>query len=446
MTAEVHHRSSKSGTNHSKHHTNTKNTRKRIYPHSPQERHSSLTHGRDPMHGFVNLTFVLLVAATFQLVVKNYYQYGFLIDFTFITCVAGDLDGTISLIAGMIIYSLSTLLIIKIQVNKWLSNTQAMIIYTISQLVLYIIPVRIIFVRQIAPLMAGGVAMILVILSLKMHSYFATNTILLKKLQRGRKVDEHFPKNVRFGDYIYFLAAPTLVYETWYPRNESVSYWWALKEALGAIVCLTLVNFCFAQFILPILADIESSKGIFFDIIRLSIPSIIAWLLAFYAFFHCWLNAVAEFLAFADREFYRDWWNANTLDAFWRKWNILVHEWLLRHVYLESVRTAKTSQMTAAFWTFFFSAVYHELIFFIAFRVLRPWFFLAMFAQFPMILISRWMYNTMTGKQKDFWGNINVWLGFFVGQPLIEILYLREWFLVNPSLFCVPKIAVLSWF
>src|SRR3990167_1981408 len=316
-----------------------------------------------------------------------------------------------------------------------------MIVYIGSQILLYVVPIRIVFARQMAPLMSGLAVLLLVVYSLKMHSYFATNLILLKKFNKGRKVDELFPTNVSLPDYVYFLAAPTLVYETYYPRNETIRYLFAFKNLFGCVLCLLIAQFVCAQFILPVLME-RSTGALFFDIIRLSIPSIIAWLLGFYAFFHCWLNAIGELIKFGDREFYRDWWNAASLDVFWKKWNILVHEWLLRHVYLESVRTAKTSTLVATIYTFLFSAIYHELIFFVAFRVLRPWFFLAMFLQIPMIMMSRWAYANTNPKYRDFWGNMNVWLGFFVGQPLIEILYLREWFLSNPSLLCITNPSI----
>ena len=328
-----------------------------------------------------------------------------------------------------------------------INDEQATMIYSMSQVLLYLVPIRIVFIRQMAPLMGVSVCLVLVVISLKIHSYFATNSILYKHLQKGKKRDSIFPNNVTIPDYLYFLAAPTLVYETYYPRNVVIRFGFLLKELAGCIACLLVAQLIFAQFILAILYDTENSQGLMHDVLRLSIPSIVAWLLGFYAFFHCWLNVIAEILRFGDREFYRDWWNATSLDIFWRKWNILVHEWLLRHVYLESLRTAKQSQNTAIFWTFLFSAVYHELIFFVGFQVLRPWFFLAMFLQYPLIVFSRFMYNNVLDpRYRDFLGNINVWVGFFVGQPLILILYIREWFLVNPSLSCIPKTAGLGWF
>jgi len=418
----------------------------RVFPHTPKHRDSALTHGEDTLQGFLNLTFLLLVSATLQLMAKNYFEYGLFIDFSFASCIWGDLYGATVVISLMNLYAFTIVVLVKARVRDVLGDYPGWFLYAVAQFILYAAPIRIIYARQMAPLMAAAVTLVMVIISLKIHSYYSTNVILLKLLRRGKSRDPRFPGNVGIVDFVYFLAAPTLVYETYYPRNESIRWMFLLKELVQCAVCISLAQLVCAQFIMSILADVENSKGLVHDVLRLSIPSIITWLLGFYSFFHCWLNCVAEVTRFADREFYRDWWNATSLDVFWRKWNILVHEWLLRHVYLESVRTAKHSPMLATLWTFLFSAIYHELVFFVAFRVLRPWFFLAMFLQIPMILVSRWIYQEMNPSYRDFVGNINVWMGFFVGQPLILILYIRTWFFQHPSLSCMSPDMAVSWF
>ena len=58
----------------------------------------------------------------------------------------------------------------------------------------------------------------------------------------------------------------------------------------------------------------------------------------FYLTFHVSLNITAELLRFADREFYRAWWNAPDLAAYWRLWNMPVHKWCLRTVYFPVLR------------------------------------------------------------------------------------------------------------
>ena len=45
------------------------------------------------------------------------------------------------------------------------------------------------------------------------------------------------------------------------------------------------------------------------------------------------LNTLGEIIGFADRQFYRDWWNASNIKNFWMTWNIPVHKWCVRHLF-----------------------------------------------------------------------------------------------------------------
>lgn len=51
-------------------------------------------------------------------------------------------------------------------------------------------------------------------------------------------------------------------------------------------------------------------------------------------------------------------------------------------------------------------------------------------SQIPLIHLSR----RFRGRRR---GNMIVWLSLFMGQPLLEILYFREWFATHDSFFCV---------
>ena len=64
----------------------------------------------------------------------------------------------------------------------------------------------------------------------------------------------------------------------------------------------------------------------------------------FYMTFHSFLNTVGEVMQFADRNFYSDWWNATNIVEFWRKWNLPVHSWCLRHVYKPLIDEAKVTK------------------------------------------------------------------------------------------------------
>merc|ERR1712070_926472 len=109
-------------------------------------------------------------------------------------------------------------------------------------------------------------------------------------------------------------------------------------------------GFLFQQFLLPVFKNQNNPP--WYAILKLVLPSFSLWLLAFYAMFHCFLNIQAELCGLADRMFYQDWWNSTTLDTFWRKWNIPVHEWCLRHIYVEGRHHFGMSKTTAVYITF----------------------------------------------------------------------------------------------
>jgi hypothetical protein len=164
----------------------------------------------------------------------------------------------------------------------------------------------------------------------------------------------------------------------------------------------------------------------------------IVWLLMFFALFHCFLNGVAELTRFGDREFYQDFWNAHRLDVFWRKWNILVHEWMLRHIYLQRLKSRDERKGLAMLFVFLFSAIGHEFLFFVIFQKVRVYFFLGMFLQAPLIVLNKKLTAAIKSEdRKQFVGNVFVWSALFIGQPLLELLYIREWLQHQPDIFCV---------
>ena len=120
---------------------------------------------------------------------------------------------------------------------------------------------------------------------------------------------------------------------------------------------------------------------------------------------------------FADREFYEDWWNSATFDEYARKWNKPVHEFLLRHVYLEGVTTYKLSRQNATFLTFFMSSCLHELVMIVIGKKIRLYLFLMQMFQIPLIYITRFL---ATKKRHRTAGNAFFWFGMFLVRTLLE--------------------------
>ena len=118
--------------------------------------------------------------------------------------------------------------------------------------------------------------------------------------------------------------------------------------------------------------------------------------------------------------FYRDWWNASEVSAYWRLWNMPVHYWLVRHVYFPSVR-AGLSKKTATFVVFLFSAILHEVLISVPCHMIRVHSFLAMMGQLPLIFLTKMIDRKYPGSSI---GNVIFWISFcFVGQPMAMLLY-----------------------
>jgi diacylglycerol O-acyltransferase-1 len=154
--------------------------------------------------------------------------------------------------------------------------------------------------------------------------------------------------------------------------------------------------------------------------LKLSIANTYLWLLMFYTYFHLYLNLFAELLRFGDRVFYKDWWNSSEVSAYWRLWNMPVHYWLIRHVYFPCVRL-KMPKVAATFVVFFLSAVMHEVLVSVPFHIIRPWSFIGMMMQIPLVAFTKYLYRKFPGGS---FGNVLFWMTFCViGQPMAILLY-----------------------
>lgn len=238
-----------------------------------------------------------------------------------------------------------------------------------------------------------------------------------------------YPRNITFGNFFYFCISPTLVYETSYPRLARIRVSYVAWYLLQAAVCMAVDYFLLMQFCVPVWRHSRDLDRMWYFVMKLALPWFIGWLLMFFGFFHCMLNAISELTLFADRQFYLDWWNATTLDSFWRKWNTLVHEWCLRHLYVESMSRHNVKAQTAVLGTFLFSAVMHEYVCLVGFRLLRPYMFAGMCLQVPLIKVSRQLSGTRQG-------NFLMWTTLFVGQSVIMLLYVRDYLTQNGTLMC----------
>jgi diacylglycerol O-acyltransferase-1 len=131
------------------------------------------------------------------------------------------------------------------------------------------------------------------------------------------------------------------------------------------MVCCLIYVTIMTQYLAPHIIDCVDNYnkgdlvGIVTSFLRIPVPNTYAWLVFFYFSFHTWLNLMAEITGFADRLFYKDWWNSESMGEYWRTWNLPVHNWFLRHVYFP-LRRRKYGRNFSLLVIFTCSALMHE--------------------------------------------------------------------------------------
>mmetsp|Transcript_52655 Transcript_52655/g.124360 ORF Transcript_52655/g.124360 Transcript_52655/m.124360 type:complete len:280 (-) Transcript_52655:88-927(-) len=225
--------------------------------------------------------------------------------------------------------------------------------------------------------------------------------------------------------FVRFMLIPTCIYNASYPKSERVRRRWVMNRLIEFCLAWFAILFVTVQYIMPgiknTLPVLDKPDMMRFTegLVKIAVPNFVVWILGFYAIFHIQLNVIAELLQFGDRQFYRDWWNATTVEYFWKSWNLPVHQWMVAHVYLPLVRNNICRKQTASFSCFLLSAIFHELIVSIPFHNFKLLAFGGMMVQVLLIKITK----PLKGKQA---GNVIFWLSIILGQPLAVLLYCRD--------------------
>ncbi|KAN0026847.1 hypothetical protein ACTFIV_007838 [Dictyostelium citrinum] len=388
--------------------------------------------------GFLNLLLILLITASFRLVILNHLLYGIRInlDLYKITEYHRWPGVMISLMINLFI--IAAYLIEKAASKQLLPDRICYLLRIINCASVIIIPSGSII--AFSPNPASGIVVMILIctFSMKIISYAYENSKQRKLNPDNKKfvIDptntSTYPNNLSLRSTYWFMLVPTLVYQLSYPRSPKIRKGYLLRRIVEALSLSLLILWMVNQYMLPLVQNsIEPLEKIDIVLIverimKLSLPNLYVWLLGFYVFFHLYLNIVAEITRFGDREFYRDWWNSTGLDYFWRTWNMPVHHWMVVLIYTPMRRRGFSKNM-GYFMCFFVSAVFHELVISIPFHSLKLWGFFGIMSQMVLIALTK---NLMNGRNL---GNVIFWISIVLGQPLVVLLYYRNFVLENPE-------------
>lgn len=402
--------------------------------------------------GLFNLCIVVLIAVNSRLIIENLMKYGLLIRTGFWFSSKSARDWPL-LMCGL---SLPTFPFAALLVEKlcWKNENGKWVLRPISEGLIFVLhliisTVGILYpgyvIHRVQSALLPGLVLILIAVTgwMKLISYAHVNKDMRELLRAKEKLPEapqyadkiEVPDHLTIQNIAYFMLAPTLCYQLSYPRSDTIRKSWVLRQAGKLVVFLGLGGFIIEQYINPTVKNSQHPlRGNYLQalerVLKLSLPVLYVWLCLFYCLFHLWLNIVAELLRFGDREFYKDWWNAQTVEEYWRMWNMPVHKWMVRHIYFPSIR-AGLSKKAAVLLVFAISALFHEVIIGVPCHMLRCWAFLGIMMQVPLVYLT----NVIKERyHSSMVGNMVFWFFFcIVGQPMCLLLYYHDVFNNFPS-------------
>ncbi|XP_011003345.1 PREDICTED: diacylglycerol O-acyltransferase 1-like isoform X2 [Populus euphratica] len=386
--------------------------------------------------GLFNLCIVVLVAINSRLIIENIIKYGWLINGGFWFSSKSLRDWPLFMCClSLPAFPFAAYLVEKLAYQNYLPKLVVVFLHTIITTGSLLYPVSVILRCDSAFLSGVTLMLISCIVWLKLVSYAHTNSDMRAIAKSIDREDVQSispcvgnPYDTYFKSLVYFMVAPTLCYQSSYPRTESVRKGWVVQQFVKLIIFTGFMGFIIEQYINPIVKNSQHPfKGNLLyaieRVLKLSVPNLYVWLCMFYCFFHLWLNILAELLRFGDREFYKDWWNARTVEEYWRMWNMPVHKWMVRHIYFPCLRN-KIPKGVAILIAFLVSAVFHELCIAVPCRVFKLWAFIGIMLQVPLVVITKFLQNKFRSSMV---GNMIFWLFFSIlGQPMCVLLYYHD--------------------
>lgn len=432
--------------------------------------------------GILNLVIILLVLSNARAALENIIKYGILVDpiswFLFLG------EGPKHWPALLIVFCVSLNVLTSWLIEKIIAkvfqlskkqtfNSRIKLLFFISILANLLacisIPPIIIYTHDTHPISISSSLMIVSIVFLKLVSYHMMNfwcrdlcrpkslqsrtsqsflksyippQVDFKTIQMDPKEDQQalnrkialdslsiYPSNLNLKDMFKFMIFPTLNYELEFAQTERIRKRFLIKRIIELIILSQMDMALIQQWIVPTVSNsVMPFRQMQFShmlerLLKLAIPNHVIWLIWFYLFFHSLLNIIAELTRFADREFYRDWWNSESVYYFWSNWNIPVHKWCARHLYvpLMSLGFSKCQASTAVFLV---SAFFHEYLVSVPLKMFRMWAFTGMLMQLPMARFVSSYFN-------NHFANVAVWVSLIIGQPLCILMYYHDYYVIN---------------
>ncbi|KAK2830460.1 hypothetical protein Q5P01_018391 [Channa striata] len=421
--------------------------------HVLQESLLSSASGYSNYRGILNWCVVMLMLSNARLFLENIIKYGILVDP--IQVVSLFLKDPYSWPAACLIIVSNVFILAALYIERRLavgtiSEITGLILHIFNLTSVLVFPAAVVLTSTSMTPVGGVLSLgVYTLLFLKLYSYQDTNRwcreirqAKARKLTRSYScpsvaqsngsavyTNVSYPGNLTHRDMYYFVFVPTLCYQLNFPRSPRIRKRFLMRRLFEMLFLMQLLVGLIQQWMVP---TIQNSMKPFQEmdfsrmverLLKLAVPNHLIWLIFFYWFFHSCMNFLAELMQFGDREFYRDWWNSESITYFWANWNIPVHKWCLRHFY-KPMLSKGFSKFLAQCAVFMVSAFFHEYLVSVPLKMFRLWAFMGMMFQVPLAwFVGRYL----TGN----YGNAAVWMSLIIGQPVAVLMYVHDYYIIH---------------
>lgn len=400
---------------------------------------------RDPnLKSIYYICSTLLIWFSVWVVVNHFQRTGHTIDFDFWNSAWEGVPFFFKLHLCLLLYTHA--IVIFVQFIKVISERKGRInyylLFTGYTLIQLVIPSVVFWrFRNTKRGLAAGTAMgaETVRIMMKIHSYFREK--ILYGLKQYHMEYASFSPNVKQNSaellditienyvtevkrFYYYMFCPSLIYRDSYPRLPKFRFGACISQFFNLLACISFFYVFVVYVIKPYLSQdyiisYYSVSSFIDDCLHLSAPASLSIMIFFFLILHSWMNFWSELLCHGDRRFYEDWWNCTNFEQYYRKWNMIVHEWLYYYIYNDVKRFSlgKSSRSLSRFLVFSISVIIHEILISMSINGFFP--VLSFFFGGPGVIFT---YIKTTKKQY----NIIFWLELLIGPGIILALYVRE--------------------
>jgi hypothetical protein len=228
----------------------------------------------------------------------------------------------------------------------------------VSALIMTLIPLYFRYAMDLSVVAAIAVIFEQIRYAMKVISFVIENEKISAETE-----DDVFPEIPTVKSSLYFLFAPTLIYQPTYPMRQSRDWknilCWSLEIVALAWSTMTVLNHGFIDTFAGIGAREMTPEDWCSMFVQSAVAGASIMVGIGYGFLHCWNNIWGELLYFGDRTFYKNFFSCGNVYVMFSKWNFLIHSWIVEYLFKPVVRRTR-SGVAASATAFIVSMAFHD--------------------------------------------------------------------------------------